>query len=166
MIQLKEIDWSNVRKVIGLKVGEHQRNFVSSNADSMGEAYCSLKSDKIPMVPYGILNGDEYVGFLMYDYTPSAAEERNEIGEEYLSEAAYYHLFRYMNDEKYQGQGLGCQAMKAFIELIKSNPQGIADQLFICYYPENDGAKAFYESFGFRNSEQVVDDENITRLAL
>jgi len=100
----------------------------------------------------------------MYEYCVKEQDENDE--DEYAQEAPYYHLFRYMIGEEHQGKGYGRMAMGKFIEHVKTRPEGSADALYICYCPENDVAKKFYESFGFADTGQVVDGENITKLSI
>jgi len=168
MIELKEITWENSDTVMKLKVAESQKNFVSDNMYSLAQAYCSLKEDKHPFTALAIANGEETVGFLMYEYCPpeSEREDIEEDDDEYFQAAPYYHLFRYMIGEQYQDKGYGRIAMERLIDHMKTRPQGPADAIFICYCPPNVVAKKFYESFGFVDTGQVVDGEYITRLPI
>ena len=169
MIELKEITYENIEKILELKVAKHQEDFVSNNVYSIAEAYCSLKEDKYPHTALAIADGEETVGFLMYEYCPSLPErdDRDEDNEEeYFQDAPYYHLFRYMIGEQHQDKGYGRVAMEKLIEHMKGRPQGPADAIYICYSPPNVVAKKFYEAFGFEDTGQVVDGEYITRLAI
>ena len=165
MIELKEITYENFVDVLKLRVEKDQEDFVASNSYSLAEAYCSLKESPIPDTPLAIVHEEEVVGFLMYEYCGIQRDD-GEDDDEYLQETPYYHLFRYMVDKKHQGKGYGRLAMERLIEHIKTKPQGEADGFFICYCPENGVAKKFYESFGFVDTGQVIDDENIMRLAI
>ena len=168
MIELKEITYENVGKILKLKVSKDQEDFVASNSYSLAQAYCSLKGDKYPFTALAIVNGGEVVGFLMYEYCPILAErdEVDEDDEEYFQDEPYYHLFRYMIGEEYQDKGYGRVAMEKLIDHMKERPQGSADAIYICYCPPNTVAKKFYDSFGLADTGQVVDGEYITRLAI
>ena len=161
MIELKEITWQNSDTVMKLKVAESQKNFVADNTYSLAQAYCSLKEDKFPLTPLAIVSSDEVVGFLMFDYK---GEERKEDGDEYLTDALYYDIWRFMIDKKHQGKGYGKDAMLKFIEYVKTQPQGPADAIYICYDFDNIGAKKLYESVDFTETGQVVDEEIIAFL--
>jgi len=163
MIELKEITWDNFDAVIKLKVAESQKDFVANNMYSLAQAYCSLKEDECPDTVLAIVNGEEVVGFLMYEY---CSPESDRDDDDYFQASPYYHLFRYMIGEQYQGKGYGKVAMERLIDHMKTSPQGPADAIFICYCPPNVVAKKFYESFGFEDTGQVVDGEYITRLAI
>ena len=168
MIELREITWDNLDAIMKLKVAESQKDFVADNMYSLVQAYCSLKEDKHPFTALAIANGEEIVGFLMYEYCPSESE-RDDIEEdddEYFQDAPYYHLFRYMIGAQYQDKGYGRIAMEKLVDYMKARPQGEADAIFICYCPENKVARKFYESFGFVDTGQVIDGEYITRLAI
>jgi len=171
MIELKEITYENAGSVLKLKVAKDQEDFVASNDYSLAQAYCSLKEDKYPNTALAIANGEEIVGFLMYEYCPYLSErddrdEDDDNEEEYFQEEPYYHLFRYMIGEQYQDKGYGRVAMEKLIEHMKKRPQGPADAIYICYCPPNVVAKKFYEAFGFEDTGQVVDGEYITRLGI
>ena len=165
MIKLKEITSDNVDKVVSLELEESQKGFVYANGYSLAHAFISLRDDKIPSVPLAILNGEEVVGFLMYEYCVKAQAESDEQ-EDYFYDEPYYHLFRYMIGKGHQGKGYGKLAMEQLINHIKTKPQGEADVLFICFEPENCVAKKFYESFGFVDTGLIVEGENITKLAI
>ena len=165
MIELREITYKNVGKVLKLKVTKDQEDFIAGNDYSLAEAYCSLKEDKYPHTALAIANGEEIVGFLMYEYAPPVSD-RNDKDEEYFQDEPYYHLFRYMIDEEHQDKGYGRVAMEKLVEHMKGRPQGLADAIYICYCPPNVVAKKFYESFGFADTGQIVEGEYITRLAI
>ena len=163
MITLKEITWANARKVVNLKVAADQIGLVASNANSMADAYCELK-DGSSTYPLAIHKDDEVIGFLMYEYTDNV--ERDPADDGFLSTKEYYHLYRLMIDEQHQNKGYGRMAMEKLIDHLRSQTDNSADELFICYCPENAVGKKFYESFGFADTGQVVEGENITRLVL
>jgi len=163
MIELKEITWANARKVVNLKVAPDQVGLVASNANSMADAYCELK-DGSSTYPLAIHKDDEVVGFLMYEYTDNVDRDPEDDG--FLSPNDYYHLYRLMIDENHQNKGYGRLAMKQLIDRLHKQTDNTANELFICYCPENVVGKKFYESFGFVDTGQVVDGENITRLVL
>jgi len=175
MIELKEITYENAGKVLKLKVAKNQEDFVASNDYSLAQAYCSLKEDKHPFTALAIANGEEIVGFLMYEYCPCLSErddrdededEDEDDNEEYFQDEPYYHLFRYMIGEQYQDKGYGRVAMEMLIEHMKKRLQGSADAIYICYCPPNIVAKKFYDSFGFVDTGQIVGGEYITRLGI
>lgn len=162
MITLAKITYENARKVVDLQLAPHQRTLVDSNAQSLAEAYCSLKQDKIPCVPLAIAHEGEAVGFLMYEYYVPTPEKP----EEALQKEPYYYLYRLMVDASQQGKGYGRAAMERLIEHVRTAPEGKGTALYICYLPDNLVAKAFYESLGFVETGQVVDGEVFTRLEL
>lgn len=93
-INFREIDKSNYSTCISLKVGEHQTNYVASNVFSLVQAFYEEK-----LYPLGICNGDEMVGFLLYDYD---------------EELGGWSLSRFMIDIEHQNKGIGSKALESF----------------------------------------------------
>jgi len=77
-----------------------------------------------------------------------------------------YCLWRFMIAEEHQRQGYGREAMRQALDYIRDFPVGEATQCWLSYEPENDAAKALYESFGFRESGEAVDGELVSALRL
>ena len=61
-MELREINMKNFRECIDLKVSDSQKGFVASNMYSLAEA----KADNVSN-PYAIYDGEQMVGFIMYD---------------------------------------------------------------------------------------------------
>ena len=61
-INFKEIDKSNYNICINLKVGDHQKDYVASNAISLVQGFYDEE-----LYPIGIYNDEEMVGFILYD---------------------------------------------------------------------------------------------------
>ena len=142
-MELKEITWENYEKVLALKVAKNQENFLSSNAESLAEAYLDSKEEKSAYVPLAIVNNDEVVGFLMYAYyDPQGAEG-------YRQKEPYFILFRFMIDEVHQGKGYGRSALSKLLEHMKNRPHGPANNILTCYERTNVVAQKLYASFGF-----------------
>ena len=140
-VTLREIDKSNWRECIKLKVREDQQNFVASNvfsiAQSKVEPYC---------IPLAIHDGDTMVGFTMYALDPADG---------------HYWIVRLMIDEKHQGKGYGKAAMLALLDRLKEFPD--CDEVRLSYVPENLDAERLYLGLGFEKTGLVEDGENILR---
>ncbi|MDF2905397.1 MAG: spermidine acetyltransferase [Herbinix sp.] len=142
MIILKPVDESNFEDVIKLKVSEDQETFVASNVYSIAQS--KVLPECIPLVIY---DGEELIGFLMY----AMDREENE-----------YCIYRLMIDSKYQSKGYGRAAMESLIEQLKEDQEH--HLLFISFEPENERAKALYESFGFVPDGRMIENEVIYKL--
>jgi len=159
MIELRRISITddNMKECIELEVAAEQRNFVAHNAESLGEAYARNKIGKC-VVPYAIYADGVMIGFIMYKFM------KNEI-EDIYGEACYY-LCRLMVYQNHQGKGYGRQALAMVIDEMKKMPNGVVDYIYTSYEPKNVVAKKLYESFGFVETGQVDDGENVARLKI
>jgi len=162
MIELRKIsitDSDMVRECIELDVAPEQRAFVAHNAKSLGEAYACNKRGYGCATPCAIYADGTMVGFIMYEFV-----KEEDHGDTYSGDA--YYLWRFMIDQKHQGKGYGKQALAQAIDEVKKMPNGKAEYFYTGYEPENTDAKKLYESLGFVETGQVVDDEIVARLKL
>jgi len=163
MVELRKISIldDNIRECIELDVTPEQRGFVAHNATSLGHAYswnARYNEDGGYAVPYAIYADGAMVGFVMYGYIKQVHDDT--YGED------CYFFWRFMLDKSQQSKGYGRQAMTQILDEIRQMPYGKADYCYTSYEPENAVAKRLYESFGFVETGQVDDGENIARLKL
>ncbi|MET3548423.1 MULTISPECIES: GNAT family N-acetyltransferase [Paenibacillus] len=158
MITLRKITLENRREIFKLEVSEDQRRFVASNLSSVASCYVLATNGGHPF-PFAIYADEQPVGFVMITYkitgydTPSIADDG-------------YCILRLMMDQRHQNKGYGREAMKKVLEFIRTFPAGPAQYCWISYKADNAPAKKLYESFGFRDSGEVIGDEQITVLRL
>jgi diamine N-acetyltransferase len=126
-INFREIDKSNYNTCVSLKVGEHQTNYVASNAFSLVQA---VYEDEL--YPLGIYNGDEMVGFLLYDYD---------------EELKGWSFSRFMIDIKYQNKGFGSKALEKFLDFFHDKFPN--ENLYTSVEIDNEVAIKLYEKYGF-----------------
>lgn len=67
MVQLKKIDRENVWDVARLKVKRAQTNYVSSNVESILEAFATRESGGVAL-PFALYDGVALVGFALIGY--------------------------------------------------------------------------------------------------
>lgn len=65
----------------------------------------------------------------------------------------FYFITRLMIDYKYQGKGIGTQAMLKIIEVMKRFP---CKEIYTSFVSTNQGAKKLYASLGFEYSGGVT----------
>ena len=160
MVRFEEINGNNVWDILKLKVGENQKGFVAPNDVSIIEAYIAVTHHG-KAFPFGIYDGDTPVGFCMIGFgTDDDWEDAPAVAKD------SYNLWRLMIDERYQGTGYGREAMKLILDYIGGEPCGPAEYCWLSYEPENEGAKALYASFGFRETGEFDGDEAIAVLKL
>lgn len=126
-INFREIDKTNYNTCVSLKVGEDQVNYVASNAFSLVQA---AYEDKL--YPLGVYDGDEMVGFILYDYD----EEING-----------WSFSRFMIDVKYQNMGFGSKALEKFLAFFHDKYP--SEGLYTSAETDNEVAIKLYERFGF-----------------
>ena len=154
MIELRKITWDNWEDVMDLEITDEQDDFIASNEYSLAQAYIAMINDKRPPMTFAICNGEDIVGFTMFYFQD---EEEND-GSDY-EEKPCYTLLRFMIDKKYQGQGLGKQAMAKVLDYIKTFPHGKADFVHLSYNPENEAARMLFRSFGFVETGALTGDD-------
>ena len=125
--------------LIGLAVREDQRGFIESVEECLKEA------DVIDYWrPLGIWWENKPVGFAMYGFWPGEGEKGR------------LWLDRLMVDRRYQGKGIGRQALNALLAKFKETGR---EEIFLSVYADNPAA-AMYRAFGFKeNGERDINGE-------
>lgn len=126
-INFKEIDKSNYNTCINLKVADHQKDYVASNAISLVQAFYEEE-----LYPIGIYNNEEMVGFILYDYD---------------KELEGWSFSRFMIDINHQNKGYGSKALEKFLEFFHNKYE--EENLYTSVEIDNDVAMKLYEKYGF-----------------
>lgn len=134
MITLQKVTKGNLDDVLSLTVDESQRTFVSSNAESLAQAYVYSET----AYPFAVYDDKTIVGFIMMGYYE--AKE-------------YYTLWKFMIDKKHQHRGYGRKALELGIQFIKDKFD--AKEVYTGVVPGNDVAKNLYKSIGFKDTGLV-----------
>ena len=142
-ITLREITAETVRRITDLDVHPDQRRFVASNAVSLAEALFSREAWY-----RAIYAGDEPAGFVMLHDESLGPEppERPRVG-----------LWRFMVDQRFQGQGVGRAALAQVIAHVRA--RGVFTTLVTSYVPGPGSPEAFYVAAGFRHTGREEDGE-------
>lgn len=144
-VTLREITADNWEEVAELELHEHQEDFVEDNAWSIAES----KFNKYA-VPRAIYAGKRPVGFIMWESLAAEGAPHE------------YSIYRFMIDKDHQGRGYGRLAMEIALGEIRKDRR--LKRITICYVPENEKAREFYASFGFRELGLDEDGEMIAEL--
>ena len=134
MITLQKVTKENLDDVLSLTVDKSQKTFVSSNAESLAQAYVYSET----AYPFAVYDDETVVGFIMMGYYE--AKE-------------YYTLWKFMIDKKYQHKGYGRKALELGIQFIKDKFD--AKEVYTGVVPGNDVAKNLYKSIGFKDTGLV-----------
>lgn len=152
MPEIRPVTIKNWQALIDLKVREDQKHFVASNLYSIAQAHFGDEYEgHWDLFPFGIYEGDEPVGFLMYAFNFNHPREQ-----------AY--IQRLMVDEKFQGKGFGKFGMQKMIEIFRADVR--IKHVAISYEPENEVARKLYASFGFVETGEIVEGETMALLKL
>ena len=145
-IELKPVDQYNKSDCIRLKVTKAQSEYIASNESSIeaAEEYSDVAR------PFVIYSDGIAVGFTMFAFEP-----------DYEDPDDRYWLWRFMIDEKYQGQGYGKEALKHIISYFKENGAG---NIRLSTKESNVNAIHLYQSFGFAPNGDVNDGEIVFEL--
>lgn len=131
-INFREINKDNYNICVSLKLTEYQSNFLTSNAFSLVQA---CYEDKL--YPLGIYNGDEMVGFLLYDYD---------------ADLQAWSFSRFMIDMKHQNKGFGSRALENFLKFFHNKFPN--EKLYTSVDIDNEIAINLYERYGFNKKNK------------
>lgn len=143
-VSLQQITKENYIEVLKLQVDDHQKRFVAPNSWSVAQWHFNPQ-----FFPWAICAGEQFVGFLMYEFE----EEANEQGE------LDCWFFRFMIDKRFQGRGYGRRAFELFLEKVAAEPAERFQRVVLSIEPSNEKAASFYESFGFLTEGKMIDKE-------
>jgi diamine N-acetyltransferase len=143
MIVLMPITVQNWEAAAALELEPHQESWIRSNVWSIAE---SLYHPELK--PFGIYRGGTMVGFLMY----GSAWQDGRVW-----------IFRLMIDRKYQGQGLGKEALERVIRRMRD--EGYTE-VNIGWDPENEVAERLYLKSGFEPTGLAPWGEKTAKLIL
>ncbi|WP_158282224.1 GNAT family N-acetyltransferase [Salipaludibacillus keqinensis] len=144
-ISIQELTVKNLYKCLNKKLAEDQINRVAPNVYSIAESKVDPN-----FTPYAIHLDEEVIGFVMTENDPNEIKERK------------YWIPRFMIDVSYQRKGYGKEAMRHIIDMFKKNDD--------CHYiglstePDNDSALQFYESLGFVNTGELLEESEVILL--
>ena len=143
-IILKQVTKENWYECVDLEVYREQEGIVAPNYNSI---ILSLLYEN--WSAKCIYDDDILIGFLLY----GIEEDTNRP-----------MLLRYMIDKKYQGRGLGKEALLKLLDLIKVEFGKI--RFYTTASPKNIMAEKLYESVGFRKNGEIMWDENVLVIQL
>ncbi|MCM3617644.1 GNAT family N-acetyltransferase [Sutcliffiella horikoshii] len=144
-ISIQELTTKNMYKCLELKLAENQVDRIAPNVYSIAESKVNPN-----LTPYAIQLDEEVIGFVMTENDPNEMEERK------------YWIPRFMIDVNYQSRGHGKEAMQQVVDMFKKNDD--------CHYiglstePDNYSALRFYESLGFVNTGELLEESEVILL--
>ena len=145
-IYLQPIDKSNWEEAISLSVKEEQQTLIASNLYSIAEVQFLDN-----FYAKGIYLDEKMIGFTMFGID---SDDNN------------YWIYRLMIDKKFQGKGIGKQAIHLVIDEIRRNNNANISIIMIGYAPENFTAKFLYKKVGYIETELSSWGEQLAKYSL
>ena len=137
MVQLQEINQENFERVVKLELTEGQKEVISSNLESLAQAYACRDICKA----FAICNDLEVVGFIMLEVDINENE---------------YGIWRIMIGRQFQGKGYGKQALLLAIDFHVK--QG-AEVIHMSHQTNNYAPSNLYQKVGFKYTGEIEDGE-------
>ena len=147
-IRLADLTEDNIRQCFELKTASCQMQYIASNEDSWRAA---KENEKIAR-PFAIYCDEKMVGFTMFAFD-----------EEYADPNDRYWLWRFMIDEKFQGNGYGTAALQAIIQYFRDHG---ANNIRLSTKETNTAALSMYRKAGFRDTGEINGEEIVLQLNL
>lgn len=147
-IELIELSEDNLKQCFELKVARNQTQYIASNEVSWKTA---KENEKIAR-PFAIYCDDKMVGFTMFAFD-----------EAYEDPDDRYWLWRFMIDESFQGKGYGTAALQVIIQYYKNHG---ANNIRLSTKETNTYALSMYRKAGFRDTEEMNDEEIVLQMDL
>ncbi len=150
-VDLRTLSFDDIAAVLALQLDEGQDSFVAPNEYTLAEAYVALTTGEFTPRIYGIFLGGEVVGMIAIAYY-GPGENGEEPG---------YEFYRFMVDKRRQRQGIGRQALKQMIDILRTKPMGPGRTVETSFVPGNEFAKDLYLSLGFEETGEVDEDGEV-----
>ena len=147
-IRLADLTEDNIRQCFELKTASSQMQYIASNEDSWRAA---KENEKIAR-PFAIYCNEKMVGFTMFAFD-----------EEYEDLNDRYWLWRFMIDEKFQGNGYGTAALQAIIQYFRDHG---TNNIRLSAKETNTAALSMYRKAGFRDTGEMNGEEIVLQLNL
>jgi len=162
VINLQPITWENYDEIIhNLSTSQEQEEFCTTNVDALAKAYMAYTVSGLQPHVFGMYYGDAPIGFVKLFY-----DNRGKVVYKSCEGQAYYEIWHFMIDKKYQGKGYGRKGMEAVLKLLHTKPYGEAEFLYLTYETGNFGAGKFYAALGFTETGDTTEDEVTVRLKI
>jgi diamine N-acetyltransferase len=137
-VQIKPLTRFTWEKATALQLHDYQEGFMPS------VMYSIAQSKFENLFPYGIFEGDELVGFLMYGEFDGIC-----------------WVSRIMVDKQHQEQGIGKIALRLLLDILRSHPK--CREIRTSFVRQNALAEYFFRSAGFETIGEGAGNEIVMR---
>ena len=146
--ELKELTEENLEECLVLKVTDGQARYISTNEDS----WKATKENEKVARPFAVCCDGKTVGFAMFAFD-----------EEYEDPNDRYWLWRFMIDERFQGNGYGTAALREIIRYFREHG---ANNIRLSTKEDNTAALSVYRKAGFHATGEMNGEEIVLQLDL
>lgn len=147
MVELRDITFENVNKIIQLKPKFSQRKFVEKPSITISFAYAGINVG-YPGFASAIYSDGEPVGIILMGRGPVGSGEPDVL-KRYDN---VYRLVGLLVDRHFQHRGIGREALKIALEKVKDYPEGDCLPIVLECHKRNRKTMKLYESFKFYNT--------------
>lgn len=154
MVQLRNVTFENVHKVLKLEPGEHQKNFVENVSTTIALAYAGI-NEKCPGEFCVIYYENQPVGVILIGRSQVCGQEPKIIRQ-------YKYAYRFLVffvDYNYQHKGIGKKAFQLALDKVEAYPDGKSLPMTLEVKMQNTKAIKLYETFGFYDSGVKYEDD-------
>lgn len=137
-VSIKPLTRFNWEQATQLQLHDYQEDFLPSVLFSLAQS----KFENL--FPYGIFEGEQMVGFLMYGEFD-----------------AICWISRFMIDKRYQEQGIGKTALRHLMDILRGLPK--CKEIRTSFSRKNALAEYFFRSQGFEPMGEGIDKEIVMR---
>lgn len=154
MVELREVMFDNVHKILKLKPADNQKEFVEDVSTTIAIAYAGI-NEKCPGNLHVIYYDNEPVGIILIGRAVVAEQEP-----EILKNNKYvYRLMGFFIDANYQHKGIGRKALNLALEKIETYSDGNSLPIALEVKIQNRNAINLYQSLGFYDTGMRYGDD-------
>lgn len=154
MVELRNVTFENVHKVLQLKPEEHQRTYVEDVSTTIALAYAGI-NEQCPGECCVIYYENEPVGVILIGQSQVREQEPTVLRPYKFA----YRVIGFFIDYHYQNKGIGKKAFQKALDKVKTFPDGTSLPITLEVKQQNTNAIKFYEWFGFYDSGVRYDDD-------
>lgn len=154
MVQLRNVTFENVYKVLQLKPEEHQKKYVEDVSTTLALAYAGV-NEKCPGEVCVIYYENKPVGIVLIGRSQVCDQEPKVLRKYKFA----YRFIGFLIDYNYQHKGIGRKAFQLALEKVETYPDGKSLPMTLEVKMQNTNAIKLYESFDFYDSGVKYEDD-------
>ena len=154
MIELRNVTFENVQKVLQLKPEEQQKKYVEEVSTTIALAYAAI-NEQCPGEFCVIYYENEPVGVILIGKSQVCEQEPTVLRQYNFA----YRFIGFFIDYNHQNKGIGKKAFQLALDKVKAYPNGKSLPMTLEVKKQNTNAIKLYELFGFYDSGVKYEDD-------